>query len=259
MVRLASCMVLVLVIGAGRATATIHTFDFDSGPGPNFSVWNDGGLWTVDTDGPNLRISKPADDGTYRPNGFVAGGITSHFTMGADFTVTVDFTLHDFPSAGIPTGLNYSMLIARSSSDFFFEVFRYRSEFGDNIAVFAAPPGAGLGLTHSTITSGRYRIQRSGSTLTGSFAPDGSSSFTSLATVGGFSDPMQVQLVGVQGRNLATDSRSTTALDISFDNLVVEADSITGVIPEPSSLAIWSLLGLTFGGVDWRRYRKAAW
>lgn len=255
MMRVPLYVVVAVLLAEVTAEAAL-VFDFDSGLGPNFSVWNDGGLWTVDTTGTNLRISKPADDGTFRPTGFVAGGVSSNFILAGDFTVTVDFTLHDFPSAGIATGLNESLLIARSSSDSFFEVFRYRSELGDNIAVFAAPPGAGLGLTHSTITSGRYRIQRTGSTLTGSFADAGSSSFTSLASVDGFTDPMQVELVGVQGRSVVDGSRSTTAMDISYDNLVVEADNITGVVPEPASFTVWSLIVLIFAGAGWHRGRN---
>ena len=254
LVVLAVVAVLTLP-GMGRAEHI--AFDFDSGPGPNFAVSNDGGLWTVDTDGPDLRISKPADDGTFRPNGFVAGGITSNFTMAGDFTVTVDFALHDFPGASGIYGLNESLLIARSSSNEFFEVLRFRAGDGNKIEVFAAPPGTALGVMDSTITNGRYRIQRSGSTVTGSFAPTGSSSFTSLATVAGFPDPMLVQLVGVQGRNVPTAGRSTTALDISFDNLVVEADHIEGYVPTPSTFVGLISMGLMGAlGYVWRRRRR---
>lgn len=205
-------------------------FDFDSGPGPNFSVLNGGNLWTVDTDGPNVRITKPADDGTFQQLSW--GGIMSQFTLHGDFTVTVDFALHDFPRAsnvnGKTAGINDSILMAQSSGDLF-QILILRSGDTNKIGVFAK--GTLSGMKKSVIMSGRYRIQRSGSTVTGSFAAAGGSSFISLATVDGFGDPMQVGLVAQQAGSPSSGGRSTTALDISFDNLIVEADRIEGYVP----------------------------
>lgn len=107
----------------------------------------------------------------------------------------------------------------------------------------------------SSLTSGRYQLQRSGSTITVSFADLGSSSFTQLGSVDGFPDPMGIQLFAAQNRNAVGSPRSTTSLDISFDNLTVVADQIQ-YVPEPSTLV---LLGMSaFGLLAWAwRKRKA--
>ncbi len=70
----------------GTAGETV-TFDFNSGTGPNFQAFDvpPSGLWTVDTDGPTLRIAKPSDAGTINPNGFLNAGIRSIFTIDGDF------------------------------------------------------------------------------------------------------------------------------------------------------------------------------
>ena len=66
-----------------------------------------------------------------------------------------------------------------------------------------------------------------GNTITGRFAPTGSDTFTALGSAGGYTSPQfQIALSGTQGINVAGAARSTTALDVTFDNLVVEADGI---------------------------------
>jgi len=204
-------------------------FDFESGPGPNFAIFNTGDLWTVDTDGPDLRISKPADDGTVNPTGFIAGGIQSHFTVTGDFTITVDFFLYDFPSVPLPRLFNESLLSLSFDGGQVFNVLRFEEFKGSFIEAFAAPPDTVLGATASTLSSGRYRISRTGSVVTGLFAPSGSSAFTPLGSVSGWSDPVQVVLMGAQGSR--NRDRPTTSLDIGFDNLTISADGIVGLVP----------------------------
>ena len=70
-----------------------------------------------------------------------------------------------------------------------------------------------------------------------------------------FTGLANIQLVALQQPGL-TFPRPSTSLDVRFDNLVVEADSITGIIPEPSSIVVWSLFGLTLGSIGWWRKRK---
>lgn len=230
---------LVLVIaGVDQAKAEVLTFDFDSGLGPNFTVFDrSNSLYTVDTDGPTLRVSKVGDDGSYHPNQFISAGIKSAFEVGGDFSITVDFALHDFPATG-EKQLNESLIAVMSSSGGVFSVLRFRLETQNLIEVFAIPPSDPFGVTSSSLATGRYRIARTGSTVTGSYASSGSSAFTSIASVGGFSDPMSIQLSSHQGLNEIIAGRSTTSLDISFDNLIVEADTITGIVPEPTTSAL---------------------
>ena len=91
------CGLALLLNNPGNVRAETVTFDFDSGVSPNFSTINTGGLWTIGTTGPNLQISKPADDGTYNPISEIRGGVFSNFTIVGDFTVTVDFSRTIFP------------------------------------------------------------------------------------------------------------------------------------------------------------------
>ena len=47
-----------------------------------------------------------------------------------------------------------------------------------------------------------------------------------LGSVSGWEGPFRVQPFVAQGKSVSGISRSTTSLDISFDNLVIEADQI---------------------------------
>ena len=105
------------------------------------------------------------------------------------------------------------------------EILRLRLGSLNLMEVFAVPGGV-LGIQGSTLTSGRYRITRIGSTLTALFSEPGSESFTTLASMDGLSGPFRIQPFAAQGTNGGGSPRSTTALDISFDNLVIEADQI---------------------------------
>jgi hypothetical protein len=87
--------------------------------------------------------------------------------------------------------------------------------------------------------------------LIGRFATAGSESFITLGSVGGISSTeFSLNLSGTQGAN--SGARSTTAMDISFDDLSVQADTIIGV-PEPSTYA---LFGFAFAGLLAVRARK---
>ena len=165
--------------GVGQVNAESLTFDFDSGPGPNFRVYDGSdGLYTVDTDGPNVRISKPSDDGTFRPTGGINAGIRSYFSMHGDFTITVDFALNDFPPADVKEINASSMTVF--SQEGTLSVLRLRVGELNLIEMYGKPSGAS-GTTSSTLNNGHYRLERTGSTVTGLFAPAGSTSFTSVA------------------------------------------------------------------------------
>jgi hypothetical protein len=212
-----------------QALAEIITFDFDRGPGPSLTTFNSGNLFTLDLDGPDLNVSKPADDGSFDPTGFVSGGIVSNFSMTGDFLVTVDFSLLDFPVGAPGTNpLNESVLAVNGDNPGeAFLVLRFRRTNSDEIEAFGSSGGP-IGVQDTSLTSGRYQIERVGDTLTGRFAPTGSDSFTTLGSFSGYtSSQFKIQLSATQGYEAGT-MRSNTALDISFDNLVVEAGGFVG-------------------------------
>ena len=217
----------VIAVVTQVSNAETISFDFNSGVDfSNFSVFTVGELFAIDTDGPDLRISKPEDDGTVLPLDFLLGGIKSRFTIDGDFTVTIDFTLRDFPPTQGPCcPLNESLLaVVSEDGSMFFEILRLRIVDYDGIESFATPGGV-MGAQPSTLASGRYRITRSGTVLTAWFSDPGGA-FTSLGSVPGFDGPFRVQPFAAQGKSVSGLSRSTTALDVSFDNLVIEADQI---------------------------------
>ena len=160
-----------VTLGPGHSSAAWVTYsnDFDSGIGSDFSVINASGLFTVDTDGPSVRISKPADDGTIKTNGVITSGILSDFSLVGDFIVTVDFSLDNLPIASYP-GLNESILrcfrspVSNTGSpgmDEFSLLHFTRSGF-PKYQCGAWPTGY-----YSTTTAlhGRYRITRNGSNM----------------------------------------------------------------------------------------------
>ncbi len=149
-------LILVIAFLLSSSTAqlfgTTITYDFKSGLGSNFSTFNSSGLYNVDTNNQNLRISKSADDGSINPNGFITAGIQSNFAVDGDFTVTVDFTLDDFPAAGT-NQLNESLLgIFLTNSSGFFEVLRFRLDSRNFVEAFSGVP---LGVSASNIINGR--------------------------------------------------------------------------------------------------------
>src|SRR5215213_6341259 len=210
-----------------RVLAATFSFDFDTGPGTSFATFNSGNLFALGLSGPDFRISKPADDGSFLPSGFVSGGIVSKFSVTGNFRVTVDFTLPSFPLAAPgSTPLNESILGVSGSNGELFLVLRFRNASGDKIEAYGGAGGP-TGAQDSSLTSGRYQIERVGDTVTGRFAPAGSDTFMTLGSFSGYSAPQfKIQLSGTQGTE--GGSRSTTALDVAFDNLIVEADGLAG-------------------------------
>ena len=260
---LACVLVLVFFVVLVQASnADTLSCDFSSGLGPNFSVVNTGGLWNVTTNGSGLEISKPSDTGTYLPSGLIRGGARSQFAVNGDFTITVGFTLPNLPGASGASGLNESVLNVTPTDGLgvVFEILRYSYTYNQQmIETYSDPPASGLVGAYSNITSGSYQLVRTGSTIAGLYAPEGSSSFTPIGsyTDFSFSEPMYVELLATQNTNVGGGPRSTTAMDITFNNLVVQADNITGVVPEPSTLALLGTATLGLLGYALRRRKPA--
>lgn len=248
---LATALAAWTLLSAAGAGATTLTYDFNAGLGPEFESFSTDGLFAVDTSGQNVRISKPADNLALRqnPNEFISGGVRLNLALGGDFVVTVDFTLHDFPATPGASQLNESVLAASSISDpgAAISILRFRVGSQNLIELFAAPPGLPFGIAPATANSGRYRLERSGSDITASYAIGSSATFIPVATASNVTDPYRFVLAAVQGAN--SGPRSSTALDISFDNLIVEAEFLVET-PEPAALA---LFGLGLAGLGLRR------
>ena len=230
----------IVCIGSLATRADTFVEDFNAGILPErwdiFTFAADGAPWTVsapDAEG-RLRISKPADSDTSTYYHELDGAITSKFTVGGDFAISVDFDLLEFP-AGPTAGANHAFLRVFTGGAYF-EVNRFVSAGGNGAGVFsnvASDPG---GVADSTI-HGRLGLSREGQTLSGWI--DGGAGMVLLGSVSSpqFLTPMNVQLFAAQVPNGGvSEPRPNSALDVRFDNLVI--------VPEPATLSLLMLGGL---------------
>lgn len=251
------CMVLLAVAVSEKiGTAAQISFDFSSGIGPDFApVDTSGGLWSVVGSEGDLHISKAVDSGTVNGKQSIQGGIASKFNLVGDFTVDVDFQLSTFSNAD--NGWNGSVLVAqRRGGGEFFEVMRWATVAEQLIEVYGSPGGP-AGNQGNTLLSGTYRVTRSGKEFAGFVATSRNGPFTEIGriTIESFDAPAFIRLVGMQV-SLDWDNapRSTTAMDIRFDNLSVAAADITGLsqVPEPSAILHGLSLAACAAVVGWR-------
>ncbi|MBT4864920.1 MAG: protein kinase, partial [Planctomycetaceae bacterium] len=215
-----------------ESNAKPFQFDFDTGSGPNFTAFDDAELFEIDTDGPDLRIAKSADEGTVSADGWVNAGVQSNFSIEGDFLITMEFTLANFPPAGADDQMNESLLAVVAEDGGTFEIVRYRHGKSNQIESFSIAPVKHVSgvAQNSGVSSGQFRIARTGTTVTAFYAAAGSSSFTPIGNATGLSGPVCVRAFAAQGQQ--DGLRSTTALDVSFDNLIIQAEKING-LPAP--------------------------
>ncbi len=222
--------------------ATI-AFNFESGVGSQLSTLTSSNLWSLGTEGPDFRVTKSTDDATVLRNDFIAGGLTTKFALTGNFLITVHFTHFQFPPAGPDSrALNESVLgVSGNTNSEVFLVLRFRFGANNQIEAFGGA-GVPIGVRDSSLSNGRYQIERVGETLTGRFAEGGSEVFTTLGSSGGYvSSQFLVSLNAVQGFNASGVPRSSTALDIAFDNLTIQADGF--VVTTPPQIRTASLVG----------------
>lgn len=213
-----------LVLSPSIAAAQLTIFDFDSGPGTAWEVRNDGDLWTIDIDGPNLRIAKKGDDLSVLPVDWSFGGIESAFRLIGDYEITVDYQLTTFPipTPG-PSQLNDAILgVVDDEGGCLFEVLRFNHSIGQKrIEGFDCVEGVPVGPTPVTAVteySGRFRLTRAGTTHTAWYALPGSDSFINLGSVTNTAGPVRIQLAAAQGG----PTRPNSAIDIAFDDLIID-------------------------------------
>lgn len=231
---------LIPLIGA----ASVRVFDFDEGVDSNFKVVNSDGLFLIGSSGPDVSISKGSDDGSLEPLGTISGGIESSFVIAGDFTITVRFDLDTFGDASPGTQpLNEAVVgIEGNLNDESFLVLRRRNASSDQIEGVSSIDGP-LGAQSSSLTTGLFQIQRSGGLITGRFSDDNGVTFTNLGSSTGFtSTHYSVRLLGLQGTADATSRRSTTALAVSFDDLVIATPGPITTAVSPNPAGTWALI-----------------
>ena len=224
---------------SGESPGQTTIFDFDSGLGSEWSLIDVSGLFTVLTSGPNVQISKPADDRTVFPDGFITGGIGSNFCLAGDFVVTVDFELLDFPVTDV-NQLNECILsVSGDDPEESFLVLRFSTN-QQYVEVFSSSDGA-IGAQINTQLTGRFRISRVGNTMSGYFADAGSEVFTLLGSAQWSSQDQIVSLIAVQGLQ-GGNLRAANSLDMTFDDLIVDGTIEPGCVTSASLALPWSAL-----------------
>ena len=221
----------VLAVGfvfciASLCQAESFLFDFDSGIDDNFTVVSDG-PWTLDMDGPTLRISKPSDDESLDTNPS-AGGVHSNFLLEGDFTITVDFNLINFPQTGHSSKYNLAA-ISVYGEDVQFQFYRIHASPNNKVTAwfYSSSENERVGHFDSQAYNGEFQIIRSGSIVTARLSGQTIGSYPSFTT-----EPVQLDLLAIQSHGPNSEYRASTEMDVSFDNLYVEADSITPQILE---------------------------
>ncbi len=237
-------LLALFCVPLARAASYVNTFD--NGPGPYFTPYfspnnvEAPALWTLNTDGPTYRVSKGSDTlaGTQS-----YAGLSSELQMSGNFDVSLDYRLFNFPTAGDPrfNGVGMNVYPIGGGTAFLILRFALNSQLGE---VYY---GGTQGVVPWDDVAGTFRIIRTGSTITG-YLKNPSGSFVTIATVSGFSGPAGIDLDAYQSSN--SGPRSTTAIDVEFDNLNVTADAIQ--LPEPTGLSVIVLAAL---GVLRRRRR----
>lgn len=268
MIRVVLCAATVVFGITGQTTAGILIEDFSGGIRSDWwEVFHEdvaGAPWTItapDSTG-GLRISKTADTDPLTATVHRRAWIKSRFYLAGDFSAFVDFDLVDFPGGSDAGGWNGALLRLGTTTDapreHAFMTLRFSGlEDAQYSEGFSTEPTAHpIGANADSTVTGRFGVTRQGQTLSAWIDRGTGPILLGSATSTNFEEPMSVQLMAAQMASGSLPSRAQTSLDVRFDNLVVEADSISGVIPELSSLIVWSLIGLSFAGVGWWRKRK---
>ena len=227
--------------GGGNAAPRTLVFDFGLGLDPNFTVDQNRAFWDVRTDVSGLRISKPADDGSTFNTGIPGvtseffnghdsvGGASSVFTIDGDFSVTVTYEWNAVETPAV-RGDDAVALWITPPGDLALRVQVKNYAFSDGAQY------ANMNFTGSSTKTlsgaplrGKLVIERVGTVLSG-FATggDGTLSLITALAEDPVSGPVQIHLFGLQNRSAAS---ARGPMDVSLNHLVVEADSVEGLLP----------------------------
>jgi hypothetical protein len=215
---------------ASPAHAALTFSDDFSGPAIN-AFW-----WTPSTVGANTVALENGRIVMTQSNYYDSGGLTLNFNVTGDFVATVDYSLIDWPAA------NYQRIgissifgaVERSQHPGWFDE-AYVADFQHNISTVG-----------TTDTTGTLKMERTGSTLTGSFWNGTGWTFIGSFTHGTLLADAPLGLALWNGYSYAT-----LPIKVSFDNFHLDAPGMAP-IPEPAGYAML-LAGLGLIGFIARR------
>lgn len=236
--------IILILLYSSPCLAQTTNFNFDSGLGLDWQTYNSSGLFTISTSSQDIRISKDEDDLSVNSDEFIFGTVKSEFCLTGDFTVTVDFEIFNLPALPSNPLNECALSISGHNSSEAFHVLRFTHLTNQWLEAFSSTTGQ-IGQHLNPLNSGRFRISQTGNTITGFYAALGSSTFIELGSMTIGTEPKRISMAAVQGYNVL-GNRGSNALDMRFDNLVVEGGidyNCAAVLTEPSS---WSSLKASF-------------
>jgi ligand-binding sensor domain-containing protein len=188
-------------------------FDFASGTDGMFSFQNPCGLFALDDTAGELRLSKPED--TLVGDDVKAAYVLSNFSLAGDFDASVAYRLNTPLTNGqqleFQMGGSSSLCNVRSNEEWL---------GGNNYHVYVGGEVQPIPAIATTDLTGTLRITRTGSQVTAYFKTQAASEYTLIHS----------EVLGRGYVDLAmclqNQPHSSAALDASFDNLSVQADSI---------------------------------
>lgn len=225
MKRLAILTVAAAAILASSMTAEAATLIDNFNNGLAASRWQVAQIdassapWTLTTPdiAGGISISKPAD--TDPTTTYLNMSVKSKFSLVGDLSAWVNFDLHTFPGgtaswneAGLSVG-NFLVLRFTQGTDQYVEGYSGTTGLPYGGVIDSTMTGR-LGITRQGQTMGAWLDRGSGPVLIGSL------------TDSRLAGPVEMSLFVSQ---VPAGNRPHTALDVSFDNLSITADSIAGV------------------------------
>ena len=246
---LLGAVALICGIAAPVAAAIIRVEDFSEGiSAAQWEIVREdaaGAPWTItapDSDG-RLRISKLADTDSLTASMHRRAWIRSRFYLIGDFSVFTDFELIEFPGTNTD-GWNEALLRLGTTTnapiEYAFMTLRFSSQ-GDaqySEGFSTEPTAHPIGMNADSTVIGRLGVTRQGQTLSAWIDRGVGPVLLGSATSANFEAPMNVQLMAAQMAAGSPQVRPSTAIDVRFDNVVMEAE---GIVPEPSTVILFSI------------------
>jgi hypothetical protein len=274
MSRYSLLMMLLLVFGAGAEQARSSVY-FSNGFETNAAGWTN-----------TTRVASGANGITSADGSFhgqiTSGGFTQWggYNFGAasspfqEYRTTTDIFLNVAGGFTNDTRFDYISAISNSAGthrrDFAFNGGFYNNTSPTGTGpgfVFTASNNAGRGNSNPTnplrdpfaiTTSGWYTFEHlfsnNGGVLEVTLSIFDPANANALLHSWTLSDPTDL-IPGVVGGNRYGWFSSIEMQNLAIDNTLMESVDATAVVPEPYSVAVWGLLGLSVGAVVWRQRR----
>ena len=231
-------MAVVVLVGVEQARPAILMDQFDDGV-------IDSGVWETFVPYGNPRIEETGGvlETECTASGIQWGGLRTVQYLGGDFDFKIDYDWIMLSGSGH----GRAQIWFENTDDaekVALTVHRIGTSYSELILGFWTPSGwQNKGVKIGGVPlSGALRLERTGSSYSGYYLNSGN--WSSMGSFGASTS---------KGRVYFQIVNESTETEVEWDNFYAEADHIT---PEPSTLAIWSLLALCGIGYGWRR-RKA--